>query len=221
MGRSVSDFLKEGEGPGHEGQEAPAGEVRAHVEQPEKPSEDGLVARLRAGEAAAWKPFYEAHFDFVYRIARRFGTPPGEADDVVQETFTVAFRKLDTFRDGEVRTWLYRIAANVSSGRSRRRRVQGIVRAVIGGEPEATSPAADRRHDAMEAHEQVSEVLARMSAKKREVFALYELEGLSGEEIAERLGCKVDTVWSRLHYARQDFERIGRKRGIIQDPGEE
>lgn len=220
MGCPVSDFLKEGGGPGHEAQEAPAAGVRPDVEQPEKPREDGLIERIRAGDAAAWKPFYEAHFDFVYRVARRFGTPPGEADDVVQETFTVAFRKLDSFREGEVRTWLYRIAANVSSGRSRRRRVRDIVRSVLGGEPEATSPAADRRHDAMEAHEQVSEVLARMSAKKREVFALYELEGLSGEEIAARLGCKVDTVWSRLHYAREDFQRIARKRGIIAE-GEE
>jgi RNA polymerase sigma-70 factor (ECF subfamily) len=52
-----------------------------------------------------------------------------------------------------------------------------------------------------------------MAPKKREVFALFELEGLTGEEIAERVGCKVDTVWTRLWHARRDFERIARKRG--------
>jgi DNA-directed RNA polymerase specialized sigma24 family protein len=61
---------------------------------------------------------------------------------------------------------------------------------------------------------QVREVLARMAAKKREVFVLYELEGLSGEEIAERIGCGTATVWTRLHYARQEFRRIASARGL-------
>jgi RNA polymerase sigma-70 factor (ECF subfamily) len=50
-----------------------------------------------------------------------------------------------------------------------------------------------------------------MGRKKREVFALYELEGCSGEEIAERVGCKLETVWTRLHYARKDFARLVKK----------
>lgn len=58
-----------------------------------------------------------------------------------------------------------------------------------------------------------------MAPKKREVFALFELEGLSGEEIAERVGCPIDTVWTRLFHARKEFEKIARQRGVI-DEGE-
>ena len=54
-----------------------------------------------------------------------------------------------------------------------------------------------------------------MSPKKREVFALFELEGLSGDEIAERVDCPVDTVWTRLHHARKQFVKIARRFGYI------
>ena len=69
--------------------------------------------------------------------------------------------------------------------------------------------------ESREAERIVADVLQKMAPKKREVFALYELESLSGEEIAERVGCPVATVWTRLHHARKDFERIARKRGVL------
>jgi RNA polymerase sigma-70 factor, ECF subfamily len=175
-----------------------------------------LLSRCRAGEAAAWRELYDAHFDFVHRVSRRLGTPDGELDDVVQETFLVAFRKLTDFQSGRFTTWLYRIAANVVSGRHRRRRIREAFGALFGrSEEEAVARAPDGEYEAREAELHVAQVLARMAPKKREVFALFELEGLSGEEIAERVGCKVDTVWTRLHYARKDFERIARKRGVL------
>ena len=57
---------------------------------------------------------------------------------------------------------------------------------------------------------QFSEILARMAPKKREVLVLFEIEGLSGEAIAERVGCPLDTVWSRLYHARREFARLAR-----------
>jgi RNA polymerase sigma-70 factor (ECF subfamily) len=173
-----------------------------------------LLARCRDGESAAWRELYDQHFDFVERICRRLGTPESELDDVVQETFLIAFRKLDSFSDGRVSTWLYRIAANLVSGRHRRRRIRAALLGIFSSVEPPPRPAADRDYDAREAQAQVAAVLESMAPKKREVFALHELEGLSGEEIAERVGCKLDTVWTRLHYARKDFERIARKRGL-------
>lgn len=171
-----------------------------------------LLARCRAGDSPAWKQLYDANFTFVERICRRLGTPDGELDDVIQETFLVAFKKLGSFREGRLTTWLYRIAANVVSSRHRRRRIRSALLGLFGEPPPA--PAADAAYDAREAQAQVAAVLERMAPKKREVFALYELDGMSGEQIAEAVGCKIDTVWTRLHYARQDFERIARKRGL-------
>lgn len=181
----------------------------------EIPEDVDLLARCRAGEARAWRALYDAHFDFVQRVARRLGIPEGERDDVVQEVFLVAFRRLEGFSGGRFSTWLYRIAANVVSGRHRRRRLREALFSLWGrAEEESSARAPDQEYEAKEAEARVGEVLARMAPKKREVFALFELDGLSGEEIAERVGCPVDTVWSRLHYARRDFERLARKRGL-------
>ncbi len=188
-----------------------------NVQVAELPNDFELLTRCRAGDEAAWRVLYDQHFDFVLRISRRLGTPPGELDDVVQETFLVAFRRLSSFSTGRLTTWLYRITANVVSSRLRRRRVREAVLSFFGrGEAERSHLGPDHAFEAREAEDEVAAVLARMAPKKREVFALYELEGLSGEEIAERVGCKVDTVWTRLHYARVDFERLARKRGLTE-----
>jgi RNA polymerase sigma-70 factor, ECF subfamily len=175
-------------------------------------TEFSLVQRCRAGEAPAWQELYDAHFDFVYGIAKRLGTPDAEADDVVQETFLVAFKKLSSFTDGRFTTWLYRIAANVASSRHRRRRIRRALQSIWGSADEKVVDGPDATLESREAESIVGSVLERMSPKKREVFALFEIEGLSGEEIAERAGCGVETVWSRLHYARKDFERMLRER---------
>jgi RNA polymerase sigma-70 factor (ECF subfamily) len=177
-------------------------------------SDVALLERCKAGDAPAWRQLYELHFDFVERISRRLGTPDPELDDVVQDIFIVAFRQLGQFQSGRVSTWLYRIAANVVSSRHRRRRIRSALLSLFGRSEPAPVRSADHDYDAREAQFAVAQVLERMAPKKREVFALFELEGLSGEEIAERVGCRVETVWTRLHYAREDFERIARKRGL-------
>jgi len=177
------------------------------------PGSLALVERCRAGDSPAWRELYEAHFDFVYRVARRLGTPAEELEDVCQEVFVVAFRKLEAFQTGQLTTWLYRICANVVSDRHRRRRVRRAFQALFHGRPDevALAPAPDRDYEAREAENLVSRVLEKMAPKKREVFVLYELEGLSGEAIAAAVGCKVETVWTRLHYARREFEARARK----------
>ena len=195
----------------------PASGHSPSIAQPDDIAGDSeLVGRCRGGDAIAWRALYEAHFDFVYRISRRLGVPEAELDDVVQETFLVAFRRLDQFESGRFSTWLFRIASNVASGRHRRRRVREAFASLFGSDPEEPAVRGpDLDFEAREAKEHVGRVLSRMAPKKREVFALFELEGLSGDEVAERVGCKVDTVWTRLHYARKDFERIARKQGVL------
>jgi RNA polymerase sigma-70 factor, ECF subfamily len=178
------------------------------------PADLDLVERCRQGEEAAWRALYEDHFDFVWRTARRLGTPAGELDDVVQESFLVAWDKLAAFQHGRLDTWLFRITANVVSGRHRRRRVRETFLSWFEQAPAAPGPQApDAALETKDAQLAVAAVLARMAPKKREVFALFELEGLSGEEVAQRVGCGVDTVWTRLFHARKDFERLGRKLG--------
>lgn len=187
--------------------------ARAGDKAAEMTGESALLDRCRAGDVAAWRQLYDAHFDFVYRVARRLGTPMEELEDVCQEAFLVAFRKLGSFREGRFSTWIYRIAANVASDRHRRRRVRRTFAALWGQprDPEPSARTPEREYESAEAEALVSRILERMAPKKREVFALFELEGLSGDEVAERVGCKVATVWTRLFHARKEFEALGAK----------
>lgn len=172
-----------------------------------------LVERCRERDHAAWRDLYELHFDFAYRTARRLGIPDHELEDVVQEAFLVVHRRMDDFRSGRFTTWLFRIVANIASARHRRRRVREWWHGLWSIEEPELSFTTDAHLSSKEAQAQVARVLARMAPKKRDVFVLFELEGLSGEEIAERVGCKVNTVWTRLYHARRDFERLARALG--------
>jgi RNA polymerase sigma-70 factor, ECF subfamily len=160
---------------------------------------------------------YREHFDFVYRKAARMLGPGHDAEDAAQEVFLVVSRKLHTY-DGTsaVTTWLFGILFNVA----RRMRRKAWLRAVFerGGPSEDEPLVAPDRAEVAEARRIAYEILDQMSAKHRDVFILYELEGLRGEEIAGLVGCPVETVWSRLHYARKEFAGRLRARGIGASP---
>ena len=171
--------------------------------------DSALLGACRAGDSAAWRVLYGTHFRFVHRVAQSLGTPGEELEDVCQDVFVVAFKKLSAFREGQIRTWLYRIAANVVSSRHRRRRLERALHSFLGTAPAAEhAPGADRAVETRQAGELVSRALERMAPLKREVFVLYEIEGLSGAEIAELVGCPPETVRTRLFHARKEFERF-------------
>ena len=158
---------------------------------------------------------YIEHFAFVYRAATRIGGPSVDPEDVAQEVFIVAHRKLHTF-DGsaQVTTWLYAITLNIARSMrircwARRARDLELV------PPKATSELD--RIEVRDAHHIAYEILDAMPTKKREVFILAEFEDLSCAEIAAIVGVQTETVWSRLHYARKEFsERLARRRNAVE-----
>jgi RNA polymerase sigma-70 factor (ECF subfamily) len=180
-------------------------------------AEADLIAQCRAGDAGAWRALYLAHFGYVSRLTRNLGIPPAEQEDVIQEVFTIAFRKLGTFQQGQLTTWLYRICANVATDHHRRRRVRATFARLFTPEHEvaAPQPAPDAQVAQAQARARVSKILERMAPKKRDVFVLFELEGLSGETIAAQVGCSVATVWTRLFHARRDFARLGAQLNLL------
>jgi RNA polymerase sigma-70 factor (ECF subfamily) len=173
-----------------------------------------LVDRCRHGEAAAWHELYSAHFQFGWRVARRLGAAESEVEDVVHEAFEIAFRKMDQFESGRFSTWLYRIIANLVSSKLERDRLRSLLSSLWGGS-ERHGDSHESTVDARLTLDKLEGVLRSLPRAKREVFALRELEGLSHDEISEMTGVKVETVRSRLHSARTDFEKVARKRGLI------
>ena len=158
---------------------------------------------------------YAEHAQFLARVLARLTRDGAHVDDLIQETFLVAFKKRATYdaTRSTPRTWLYGIAAHLAM--RHRRGVGRWLRALAGltDEPARTvSVAPDREIDRERARAAVQDVLATLPFKQREVFTLYELEEIEGAEIAQLLGIPVNTVWTRLHHARKRFEETMRKR---------
>ncbi|MBL8923098.1 MAG: sigma-70 family RNA polymerase sigma factor [Myxococcaceae bacterium] len=192
--------------------------LAAHTSQPlDLPAElagpGALVERCRAGDEAAWRSLYDEHFEFAWRTARRLGLPEADVEDAVQESFQVAWQQLPTFTWGRFTTWLYRIVANVVSARLRRRRVRDVFAGLF-GRAEPGEDTIDGRLEARHTLRSVERILRRLSREKREAFALFEIEGLTHEQIAELTGARVETVRTRLFYARREFQALARELGV-------
>ena len=160
---------------------------------------------------------YRAHAKTVSRWASRLLGPGGDCEDVVQEVFIVVRHKLSRF-DGqaEITTWLHAITVRVVQDWQRRRRwwswVTGRGPSPSRGRPQAPRwSAAEGAHDPvarLELRERVLllyRILDGLSEAYRTTFILFELDGLSGERIAEITGARPGTVWVRLTRARRAF----------------
>jgi RNA polymerase sigma-70 factor, ECF subfamily len=180
----------------------------------------GSVGSPSTGLAVADVPaldldaLYVEHAPFLGRVLIRLVGDGAHVDDLLQETFLVAFRRRDRFDGSSApRTWLYGIAARLAM---RHRRGAGRwVRALVGftAEPRVEeAPGPDADVERARARTIVREALDRLPFKQREVLTLYELEELDGNQIAELLGIPIGTVWTRLHHARRQFQDVIRRR---------
>jgi RNA polymerase sigma-70 factor (ECF subfamily) len=154
---------------------------------------------------------YESYFSFVWRSARRLGVPAAHADDVVQEIFVVVHRQLAEFEGrSSIKTWLFGITLNVVRAHRRSLRIRPALALTPGHvvDPETLTDAAGGPHEAAvraEAAQLVDRLLDGLDDDKRAVFILAELEQLSAPEIASALEIPVNTAYSRLRLARQEF----------------
>jgi len=192
----------------------PPGGLRPLTSPAGEPQADGPAGDL--ARSLRFADVFREHHAFVARVvARLLGPGDPDVDDVVQEVFLVVLRKLTSW-DGTCRltTWLYGIAWRVTSAHRRRKRLRSFFSldrdATLFDEPADHRPSPEQTSMQDQAGREVYAVLDRLGAKKREVLILYELEGLSGTEIAELLRAKEGTVWTRLHHARRDFRRLYR-----------
>jgi RNA polymerase sigma-70 factor, ECF subfamily len=158
---------------------------------------------------AAIEQIYREHFPFVWKSLHRLGVPDRDLSDAAQDVFMIAYRKLDGFEGrSKMTTWLYGIALRVASDR---RRSATARREVLDSAPGATladvstdvSGLIERR----QARRLLEAILDELPLEQRAVFTAFELDQMSGEQIAELLAIPLGTVWSRLRLARETFRR--------------
>lgn len=187
--------------------------------------DDELLARCGQGDERAFQQLFDRHRESVTRIVFRMTGPGTDVEDLVQEVFLQVIRSLDGFqRKARFSTWLYRVSVNVvlmhrrSTGR--RPRLVGEELAPPPLDPAATAEEiADGRARARAFYE----LLAQLSDKKRVVFLLHEVEGLSPARISEIVRAPVLTVRTRLFYARREVLALlasdARLRGVLEELG--
>lgn len=155
---------------------------------------------------------YRNHAAFLWRCLRRLGVREGDVEDVCQETFVTAHRKLAEF-DGSsaLRTWLFGIALRKASEYRRRRHVRSEEPREAADLEQASAPTQVEELVQRQARAVLDDVLAQLDDDKRATFVLYELEQLPMSEVAELLDCPLQTAYSRLHAARRTVEQAVRR----------
>lgn len=162
------------------------------------------------------------HFPRAWRVARRLGLEPAQAEEAAQEAFIVLLQKLDEIEPGKELAFLLSAVAHVC--RNMRRKASFTRELAVDPgqfDCQATPVTIEGLVEQKHARELVDEILARMSEPLRVVFVLYELEQLTLLEISEALEIPQGTAGSRLRLARNAFRkelsRLDRHSSTIED----
>lgn len=162
----------------------------------------------RDDTTATLAELYASHAPKVMRWATRLMGDANEGADVTQDVFLVVQRRLSQFarREASIEGWLFRITENLARNRRRRARWRSLI---LGTTPMDDSPAdappPDDQLASRRSARVVANVLDALSASDRALLVLFELEGHSGDEVADLLGLSRSVIWVRLHRARARF----------------
>ena len=163
-----------------------------------------LIAACRRGEARAMEMLYHQYKRRVFGMAHRI-VGASDAEEVAQETFVRVFRGLASFRgDSALSTWIYRLTVNAAlSHLARRGRRQEVG---DDGLTDLPAPPVAERDPSLAAR--IETALAALPAGYRAILVLHDVEGLSHEECATILECRVGTCKSQLHKARARMREL-------------
>jgi len=157
---------------------------------------------------ATFDAIYEDWFENVLRWIRALGVREADREDIAQEVFLVVRRRLDAFDGKNPAAWLYLITKRQVRDFRRRTWIKSIFTrehsdAVDSMPDDRAGPAA--MLERKQSQRVLLTLLSKMNPDRRAAFILFELDGLSGQEIADIQGVTVTTVWKRLHTARKEF----------------
>lgn len=167
--------------------------------------EGELVRAVLAGEEGAWEQLAEPHRGGVRALALRYVRNGDEAEDLTQEIFLRAYRKLAQFQGGsKFGTWLHAIAVRMCLSHLRLRKAEQVTLEDVAGTLVDQRPGSNTERMVLSRAEVAAlvEAMKGLPAPQRVVLLLVAFGGLKEGEVAEELGLSLGTVKSRLHRAR-------------------
>ena len=164
-------------------------------------SPEELVAQCQAGNVEAFETLYHQHAARLYTLACRMAGSPEDGEDLLQEIFLQAYRKLGSFKgDAAIGTWLYRLALNhcLDYVRSRQAKMNKLTDTLDAD----TSIQPTARRDTPIARLDLERALERLPDGCREAFVLHDVEGFDHKEVGRLLGIAEGTSKSQVFKAR-------------------
>ena len=168
-----------------------------------------------AGDARSrFRSLYESTFPDIYAFVARSEGPGSDTDDVVAETYLVAWRRLhDVPAPPNDRLWMYGVARNTLARFRRTRQRRGQLFRRLSSQPDDSVPAIEPQSR----HPEVLDALSHLPSREREVIRLIYWDGLSQDEAATVIGCSANALRIRLHRAKK---RLSRRLGTLDAPAE-
>jgi RNA polymerase sigma-70 factor, ECF subfamily len=176
-----------------------------------KPTIAGRASDPPMASGATFLAIYDEWFEHVLRWTRALGAPDAEREDITQEVFLIVRRRLGAFDGAHPAAWLYQITRRQVRDFRRRAWIKNVFTRehtdavnTIPDDREGPAMALERKQRRHILHQ----ILNKMNDDRRAAFLLFEIDGLSGEEIARIQGVSVNTVWKRLFLARKEFLKL-------------
>jgi RNA polymerase sigma-70 factor (ECF subfamily) len=172
-------------------------------------SDAELVQRARRGDRHAFDDLYRMHLSRVYGVCLRMVADVPRAEQLTQDAFVLAWRRIGSFRgESAFTSWLHRLAVNVVLEDGRKRRRREVHEEVVSDLTTVDRPASGARPDLRMALERA---VAALPKGARTVLVLHDIEGYTHEEVAQLTGTAVGTTKAQLHRARRLLrEMLGR-----------
>jgi RNA polymerase sigma-70 factor (ECF subfamily) len=171
----------------------------------------GRAAEVAEPVAIDFDEMFKAHFEYVWHSLRRLGVQERDLEDVVHDVFITVHPRLRAYDPSRpLRPWLFAFACRAASDyrRQARHRVKLTDNIGIARDP---APAVDEQAASRQELARVAEALEALEFDRRAVFVLHEIDGVSVPEVASALGIPVNTAYSRLRLAREDFTAAVRR----------
>ena len=183
-----------------------------------------LLRRAQRGDADAFEQLMTPLENLIWRVCWHYTGHRETASDCAQEAMIRIWRSLEGYRgDCAFESWVYRIAANCSMDAMRKKKrdrsesIEPLREA--GFDPADPEPGTEEKVIAAEQHQQLRACIARLPEDQREALVMTQLEGISYEEAAARLGVSEGTVKSRVNRAKQKLKEWMEKGGELSAPG--
>lgn len=178
--------------------------------------DEALIREIKNGDKEAFSLLVQKYQNRIFKLVNRYVHDPAEAADITQESFIKAFRALEKFRgDSAFYTWLYRIAINTAKNHlvTKSRRVNET--SVEAADTEETINKVsiqeffppDKILLNTELENVILDVIEHLPTELRIAITLREIEGLTYDEIAQKMSCPIGTIRSRIYRAREVIEK--------------